>query len=106
MESTWTLLESAAAAGVLTFPTQAAHVFKAHDLDEATEWIELFTEKAKGRATLFLGAAISTFKPTQLPMWNDFVQFLWTNALKVATTNMQPDLSKYALNNHEPVSTH
>ncbi|EXJ60267.1 hypothetical protein A1O7_04419 [Cladophialophora yegresii CBS 114405] len=92
MGKTRTLLEAAVAAGLLAFPTQVAqHVYEANNLDEATDWIESFTEKAKGRATLFLGAAISTFKPTQLPMWNDFVQLLWASALEVATADMRPD---------------
>ncbi|ETI24903.1 hypothetical protein G647_04273 [Cladophialophora carrionii CBS 160.54] len=92
MGKTRTLLDSAAAAGLLSFPTQVAqHVYEANNLDGATEWVESFTEKAKGRATLFLGAAISTFKPTQLPMWNDFVQLLWASALEVATADMRPD---------------
>jgi hypothetical protein len=96
MGKTRSLLESAAAAGLLAFPTQVAqHIYKGNDLDEATEWIESFTEKAKGRATLFLGAAISTFKPTQLPMWNDFVQLLWAAALEVATAEVRPDMGTW-----------
>ncbi|KIW76491.1 hypothetical protein Z517_11237 [Fonsecaea pedrosoi CBS 271.37] len=86
-----TLLERAATSGLMEFPHEAQGDFKSHNLVEAAPRIDSFTEKAKGRVTLFLGAAISTFKPAQLPMWNDFVELLWTSAMKIAVTDIQPD---------------
>ncbi|OAP65496.1 hypothetical protein AYL99_01468 [Fonsecaea erecta] len=91
MEAKGTLLEQAAAVGVIEFPHEAGRNSKSHNLGEAAARIDSFTEKAKGRATLFLGAAISTFKPAQLPMWNDFVELLWTSALNVAIKAIRPD---------------
>ncbi|OQV01042.1 SIR2-like domain-containing protein [Cladophialophora immunda] len=91
MASKCALLDEAATAGVLKFPHEARKDSKSHNLVEAAARIESFSEKAKGRVTLFLGAAISTFKPAQLPMWNDFVELLWTSALNVAVTDIQPD---------------
>jgi hypothetical protein len=87
MGLTRTLLDNADAEGILSFPLQAADndVYTGRRLDEASAWIEAFSGKARGRTTLFLGAAISTFKPAQLPMWNDFVELLWTSALQFAT---------------------
>ncbi|KIW89484.1 uncharacterized protein Z519_09640 [Cladophialophora bantiana CBS 173.52] len=91
MEAKRTLLERAATAGLIEFPLEAGKNPRSHNLVEAADRIDSFTEKAKGRVTLFLGAAISTFKPAQLPMWNDFVELLWTSALNVAVTDLQPD---------------
>jgi hypothetical protein len=80
------LLHAAAAARVMTFPSEVPG--DPRNLDEVIAQIKGFTHKPKGRVTLFLGAAISTFTPTQLPMWNNFVELLWTSALAVATNEM------------------
>lgn len=91
-----TLLEAAAAAGVMTFPA-AVPDGNSLNLARAAKQFDIFTKKAKGRVTLFLGAAISTFKPAQLPMWNDFVELLWTSALRVASTKQPPDTGKSSI---------
>ncbi|KAK7885374.1 hypothetical protein LTR67_010552 [Exophiala xenobiotica] len=70
----------------MTFPSEVPG--DPRNLDEVIAQIKGFTHKPKGRVTLFLGAAISTFTPTQLPMWNNFVELLWTSALAVATNEM------------------
>ena len=60
-----------------------------------TDWknvsprVELFASHVKGRVTLFLGSAISTFKPAQLPTWDKFIELLWTSLLNRATSTMQ-----------------
>ena len=51
--------------------------------------VELFASRVKGRVTLFLGSAISSFKPAKLPMWNRFIELLWTSLLNKATSTMQ-----------------
>jgi hypothetical protein len=80
VNSVQTLLDAAVAAGVIACPSGDGNT-----LAQVTPRLKLFTRKFTGRVTLFLGAAISTFKPAQLPMWNDFVELLWTSSLKVAT---------------------
>lgn len=87
LDSGQTLLDAAVATGVIACPTGPSE--DGNTLAQVAPRIELFTKKVKGRVTLFLGAAISTFKPAQLPMWNDFVELLWTSSLKVVTSQTE-----------------
>jgi hypothetical protein len=84
VNSVQTLLDAAVATGVIACPAEPSE--DGNTLAQVAPRIKIFTKKVKGRVTLFLGAAISTFEPAQLPMWNDFVELLWTSSLKVATS--------------------
>lgn len=41
-------------------------------------------ERSKGRIVLFLGAAISSFKPAQLPVWLEYLKMLWKSCIDTA----------------------
>ena len=59
------------------------------DWENVSPRFELFASRVKGRVTLFLGSAISSFKPAKLPMWNKFIELLWTSLLNKATSTIQ-----------------
>ena len=56
--------------------------------------VELFSSQVQGRVTLFLGSAVSSFKPAKLPMWNKFIELLWSSLLSKAISSMQESEGK------------
>ncbi|KAK3176297.1 hypothetical protein OEA41_007620 [Lepraria neglecta] len=55
---------------------------------------ELFSSQVQGRVTLFLGSAVSSFKPAKLPIWNKFIELLWSSLLSKAISSMQESEGK------------
>ncbi len=64
-------------------------IVRCKDWKNSSPQVELFVSHVKGRVTLFLGSAISSFKPAKLPMWNRFIELLWTSLLSKATSTTQ-----------------
>lgn len=93
MESRPNVLEAAMATGVIRCPAQSGG--EEADWNNAAPRIKRFLKQSNGRVTLFLGSAISSFKPAQLPMWDQFIELLWTalmrNGVK-ALRNSEGDL--------------
>ena len=80
MDSGQNPIVSAIAAGIIKLSFE--------EIDEESQWtslrrIKLFCDAANGKVTMFLGSAISSFKPTQLPMWNQFIELIWKSILRV-----------------------
>jgi hypothetical protein len=53
--------------------------------------VESMLQKVENRTTLFLGAAISTFKPTALPAWGKFIEFIYSSMIDEATADIGTD---------------
>jgi hypothetical protein len=62
--------------------------------DEELGWSDVnsrvgsMLKKVDNRTTLFLGAAISTFKPTCLPAWEKFIEFICSFLIDRATDDV------------------
>ena len=46
------------------------------DWKDVSPRVEPFGSQVKGRVMLFLGSAVSTFDPAQLPMWDKSIELL------------------------------
>jgi hypothetical protein len=51
---------------------------------DAAPVIEKLLAQVKQRLVLFLGSAISTFKPAKLPMWDKFIELLCSSMIENA----------------------
>ena len=87
-------LARAIASGIIQVPLE-----QAGGTDEwlpLVERMKLFDRSTNGRATLFLGSAISTFQPTGLPMWHQFVELIWSSLLQIGLQDQPESVGNYA----------
>jgi len=83
------LIRRALDAGVMAHDSELAEA--QHDFIQMLTRMQWSMAQTKERTVLFLGAAISTFRPAQLPMWNEFVKLLWTSCMGVAFPSEEID---------------
>ncbi|KAI9774260.1 MAG: hypothetical protein M1840_004154 [Geoglossum simile] len=50
--------------------------------------VEKMLEQVAGRATLFVGSALSSFKPAMLPVWDIFIQLLYVSLVNKAAEGL------------------
>ncbi|KAM0715007.1 hypothetical protein Q7P37_009472 [Cladosporium fusiforme] len=51
-------------------------------------------KRADNRTTLFLGAAISSFKPTCFPAWDKFIELIYTSQIQQAVSELPGDTTE------------
>lgn len=51
--------------------------------------IESMLEMVDNRTTLFLGAAASSFRPTDFPAWDKFIELLYSSLIDVASAELE-----------------
>lgn len=103
MDTETNVIDGAVSDGVLVCPQFATQV--GTTFEQARPQLDLFAQRTKGTSVLFLGAAISTFKPAQLPTWNDFVELLWSSALTVATSQFEDSTGTFMKRPEHPYLT-
>ncbi|KAE8363803.1 hypothetical protein BDV27DRAFT_158419 [Aspergillus caelatus] len=82
------VISSAANSGVLTSTGQKPSSRNVGYWGDIRPSVQSMWEEVQGRTTLFLGSALSSFKPTCLPAWDKFVELLCTSILDQATTDV------------------
>lgn len=60
---------------------------KETDWSDAAPMVERLLAQVKQRVVLFLGAAISSLKPAKLPMWDKFIELLWSSMIENAVAH-------------------
>jgi hypothetical protein len=60
-----------------------------HSWSNVRPRVENMLSKVENRTTLFLGAAVSSFKPTCFPAWEKFIEFVYSALVDSSTENIE-----------------